>query len=430
MGNLTDKFKSMGITLGGSKPPIPMPPGSPGSPERQESASNLYPRQEAKAVPIDQVVQGSYRSTIYGDIFAVESLYPLTYTHGASELNGSHSLQTITEWAKASQLANSPRDNFVFLDTETTGLAGGTGTFAFLVGVGRLTPQGFNLVQFFMRTPGEETALLAALSEWMEPFDAIVTYNGKSFDAPLLNTRYVMQGLTSPLIGAPHVDLLHLARRLWRDRLPSRSLKAVEVDILGASRGQDEVPSWMIPELYFNYLRSGDAGPLGGVFYHNAIDVVSLAALFNHTSQMLDDPLHFKDQPGLDLVALAKLFEDMGYLDKAVQLYEVGMERGLPEDFFWKTVERFAYLHKRQKEWPAAVALWQKAASHGETYAYVELAKYFEHEQRRSDLAIEWTLKAIDQLDQPQVPSYLRRQWRPDLERRLARLRAKTTRTD
>ena len=431
MGSLSDKFKAMGINLGVTKPAQPAPiPGqdaieNPAGGENQPG-SRLYPRSEKKVISIDQVVHGSYHPTIYGDIFGVETVYPPDYSHGNSQLANSHSIQTISQWAKASHLADALLDGFIFLDTETSGLAGGTGTFAFLVGVGRYTPQGFRLMQFFMRTPGEEAALLAALSQWMEPFEAIVTYNGKSFDAPLLNTRYVMQGLTSPLIGVPHFDLLHLSRRLWRDRLPSRTLKSVETDILGASRTQEEVPGWMVPELYFEYLRSGDASPLSGVFYHNAIDILSLVALFGHTSRMLDDPLSFKDQPGLDLVALAKLYEDLGDLDKAVQLYEVGLDRDLPEEFFWKTVERFATLYKRQKEWPAALALWQKAAGHGELYAFVELAKYFEHEQRDPAQAAGWTSRALDQINQLHIPTTQRKQWRAELERRLQRLKSKS----
>ncbi len=428
MANLSDKFKSMGINLGAAKPGKPPASGEESGGEALQSSQGtlLYPRPEKKAVPIDQVVAGSYRSTIYGEIFAVETLYPPDYSHGRTRVLSSNSIKLVSQWARASQLADSTPGSFVFLDTETSGLAGGTGTFAFLVGVGRHTAQGFDLVQFFMRTPGEEAALLAALSEWMEPLDAIVTYNGKAFDAPILNTRYILQGMTSPIHGLPHVDLLPLARRLWKDRLPSRTLKAVENDILGASRSEEEVPGWMVPELYFNYLHDGDARPLRGVFYHNAVDVVSLAALFSHTSSLLDDPLAHYDQPGLDLVSMAKLYEDLGHLDLAVQLYEVGIQRGLPEEFFWKTVERYSYLHKRQKEWPTALALWQKAASHGEMYAFIELAKYYEHEQRDPAQAVEWTQKGIDQINQPTTPSFVRSAWRKELEHRLVRLKSKT----
>ena len=425
MDNLSDKLKAMGVRLGAPKP-LPPPGEELAAPQPgDEPPGRLLPRGERKPLPIEAVVQGSYRPTIYGEIFAVETLYPAGYIHGSVPLKGNHTFNTMADWARASQLAQAQLEGFIFLDAETSGLAGGTGTFAFLVGLGRYVPQGFQLMQFFMRTPGEEAALLAALSEWIEPFEALVTYNGKSFDAPLLNTRYVLQGLNSPLLGVPHVDLLHLARRLWRERLASRSLKAIETDILGATRTQEEVPGWMVPELYFEYLRSGDASPLSGVFYHNALDVVSLAALMGHTSRMLDDPLGHLDQPGLDLVSLGRLYEDMGDLDRAIQLYEAGLERGLPEDFYWKTVARFAELYKHQKAWPPALALWQKAAGHGELYAFVELAKYYEHEQRDPAQAAEWTEQALDRVGQPAFPGYQRTIWRGELEHRLARLRAK-----
>src|SRR5450759_4015638 len=145
MGSLSDKFKAMGINLGVTKPAQPAPiPGqdaieNPAGGENQPG-SRLYPRSEKKVISIDQVVQGSYHTTIYGDIFGVETVYPPDYSHGNSQLAHSHSIQTISQWAKASHLADALLDGFIFLDTATSGLAGGTGTFAFLVGVGRYTP--------------------------------------------------------------------------------------------------------------------------------------------------------------------------------------------------------------------------------------------------------------------------------------------------
>jgi uncharacterized protein YprB with RNaseH-like and TPR domain len=145
-------------------------------------------------------------------------------------------LGIIAQWAREPRLAEVEPDTFAFLDTETTGLAGGTGTYAFLVGVGRYDGEDFHLAQFFMRDPAEEPALLWALTDFLGPCQALVTFNGKAFDVPLLNARYITNGETPSLTSTAHLDLLPLARRLWRDRLPSRALGYLEEHILGLTR--------------------------------------------------------------------------------------------------------------------------------------------------------------------------------------------------
>ena len=153
-------------------------------------------------------------ATIYGDTFVTVKHYDPDYRHGLLNFFNVPSLKMISEWGKVSGFSELAAPQIAFLDTETSGLAGGTGTFAFLVGLGYYTPTGFDVVQFFMRDPSQEPAMLAALSEWLTPFLALVTFNGKSFDLPLFNTRYTLNGLTSPLTQFIHIDLLHLARRL------------------------------------------------------------------------------------------------------------------------------------------------------------------------------------------------------------------------
>jgi tetratricopeptide (TPR) repeat protein len=157
------------------------------------------------------------------------------------------------------------------------------------------------------------------------------------------------------------------------------TLGEVERQILGLGRTQEEVPGYLVPQIYVDYLKSGDARPLAGVFYHNAMDVLSLAGLFTHTAALLDDPQGFSELPGLDLVALAHLFEELEHYDDAVSLYALGLGRDIPEEHFWKTVMRYALLYKRRGEWEKAVALWEKAAGHGDVAACIELAKYYEH---------------------------------------------------
>jgi uncharacterized protein YprB with RNaseH-like and TPR domain len=401
MPSLSDKLKALGVQVGAGD----LPPARP---------RNLY--------SIDQVLDGRLLDTSQGQTYVVEARYPPDYRHGAKPIQITAPLHVIAEWAGEQRLRDFTPGSFAFLDTETTGLQGGAGTYAFLIGVGRFDGDEFHLAQFFMRDPVEEPAQLAALEEFLAPCDALVTFNGKAFDLPLLWSRYIVQGWRPPFSETAHVDLLHLARRLWRDRLPNRSLGSLEVEILGAPRTDEDVPGWMIPQLYFDYLRSGDARPLKNVFYHNAIDVVSMAALFNHMAGLLAEPLAGQIDHGIDLVALAKLFESMGDLDRATRLYIHALEQDLPEPNLIEAIQRLAMIHKRQENFPEAVALWEQAARHQHLDAHIELAKFFEHRLGDAGQALYWTESAIEVVNQPGFSPYERRQWLADLEHRRQRL--------
>ncbi len=352
----------------------------------------------------------------------------MDYRHGWAPLETDAPLNLMAAWAKDARLLEMPLEKFAFLDTETSGLSGGTGTYAFLVGAGRFEENAsgrvFRLLQFFMRDPGEEPALLEALADFLAPCQGLVTYNGKAFDAPLLKTRYTLHDIPVPFEDYAHVDLLHLARRLWRDRLPSRTLKYIEENVLGAPRTSEEVPGYEIPWLYFDYLRTGDVSEMKGIFYHNAMDIVALAAMFGLTASMLHDP--FNDeliQHGLDVIALAKLHEDLDQWDRATRLYERGLEMDLDEGDFWKAVHRLSVLQKRRGDLESAVGLWEQAAAQGHVYAHVELAKHYEHRIRDYQEAQKWAQNALNQvISDDDLPNYIREHWQAELEHRLKRL--------
>jgi hypothetical protein len=324
------------------------------------------------------------------------------------------------------RLADLPLESFAFLDTETSGLAGGTGTYAFLVGVGRFEGGTFRLAQFFMRDPSEEAALLEGLMDFLAPCAALVTFNGKAFDAPLLVTRYSLHSIPVPFKDFAHLDLLPLARRLWRDRLPSRALKYLEENVLAAPRTTDEVPGYEIPYLYFDYLRTGDAAPLKGVFYHNAMDIVALAALMNHMASILHAPFDGQVQHGLDFIALAKLFEDLDRREEAARLYERGLQAGVSEANFGAVVQRLSALQRRRGDLESATALWQKAAAEGHVYAHIELAKYYEHHRGDYAEALKWTKSAEGLVSSLDIPRYEYRHWVEELEHRKNRLQEKS----
>jgi uncharacterized protein len=400
---LAGKLKSLGVKLGTA--------------DIQPQNSN-----SKKETAIQTVVDGHFVSTRQGETFVSEQAYPSDYRHGLTPLRVSVPLVTIAQWAHDNRLADLPLESFAFLDVETSGLAGGTGTYAFLVGVGRFEGDTFHLAQFFMRDPAEESAMLEGLIDFLAPNAALVTFNGKAFDAPLLVTRYLLHNLPVPFKDFAHLDLLPLARRLWRDRLPSRALKYLEENVLAAPRTVDEVPGYEIPYLYFDYLRTGDAAPLKGVFYHNAMDIVALAALMNHMASILHAPFDGQVQHGLDFIAMGKLFEDLNRREEAARLYERGLEAGLGEVDFGSAVRRLSALQRRRGNLESAVNLWQKAAAKGHVYAHIELAKYYEHQRSNYVEALKWTQTAEELINSLDIPRFEYRHWMEELEYRKKRL--------
>ena len=401
MPSLADKLKSLGVKVSAREIPAPKPD---------------------EHFPIDSVMTGALASNSLGETFIHEERFAADYRHGHAPIQLQAPLNVMSAWAADARLRELPIESFAFLDTETSGLSGGTGTYAFLVGVGKFVNDEFVLQQFFMRDPSEESALLEGLGEFLASAQALVTFNGKAFDAPLLVTRYTLHGIPVPFKEFAHLDLLPLSRRLWRDRLESRALKYLEENILFAPRTVEEVPGYEIPYIYFDYLRDGDARPLKGVFYHNAMDVVAMAALLSHTAKMLEDPFHEGIEHGLDVIALAKLYEDLGQWDTAARLFERGLEKGISEENFVETVRRLSILQKRRGDFDEAIHLWEEAAGNGHIYAFIELAKYYEHKKRDAKSALKWTKSAQKQIEISDLPVYVQKHWMEELAHRRQRL--------
>jgi len=406
MASISERLKSLGVNLGG------------------ESLSSQPKRVD---FPIEKVIEGQTQDTPFGEAFVVEEFFDTDHLHGKAPLRFPPELDRVAAWARDARLASIESGGFLFLDTETTGLAGGSGTYAFLVGVGRFEEGGFRQMQFFLRDPIEEPALLAALESFAAPSDAIVSFNGKSFDIPLLNTRYLTNSAPTPFTELAHLDLLHLARRLWRDVLPSRALGDLETEILGINRTQEDTPGWMIPEMYTDYLRSGDARPLQGIFYHNTMDILSMASLLELMAQKLAAPLGNKEQPE-ELFAIGRLFADLGFSEEAIEVYEGTLGLKLKDDTKFRLVENLALLQRRRGDYESAVELWESAVQDGQIYAHVEIAKYYEHRSKEFDRALSYTQAAIDIVESSDTARYERIHWTPLLEHRLARLERKQAR--
>jgi len=312
----------------------------------------------------------------------------------------------------------------VFLDTETTGLAGGTGTCAFLIGIGAVEGMQFVVRQFLLRDYPEEKALLQALAETLQRCECLVTFNGKTFDVPLLETRYALARMKSPFETLLHLDALHPARRLWKLRLESCKLTDLESAVLGIRR-EGDVSGSEIPGIYFDYLRTGDARGLQPVFYHNALDILALAALTVQLARALADAGTL-DSP-LDLFSLSRIQGATGSSVQSVATCQQALATGLPHPIEGQALRHLALLLKRQQQYELAAEAWLELTRREPPLAIEaceELAIYYEHRRRDCKTAWEFTAVALERLRE-QSPSLFRLS---RFTHRLDRLEKKLTR--
>lgn len=378
---------------------------------------------------IEDIVNGAYVETAEGPCFVAEQNWPAGSLHGGFELSRllAEANGAVPHLARDPDLVGFDFRQTTFLDIETTGLAGGTGTYAFLVGIGQFEPDGgFRIRQFFMPGIHAERALLAAVSEAVGQQPTVVTFNGKAFDVPLLSTRYILARCRSPFDGAAHLDLLPAARRLWSARLPSCALCALEESILGLTRHED-IPGWEIPGVYTQYVCEGVLDRLPQVFAHNAQDVVSMAALAGRMCRMFHDPDAAGITHGVDWFSLGRLYEDLGWVERSIAAYHRALATQLPPALWDATLFHLSFLHKRREAWEDAVALWQDLVAMRPPrwlYPFVELAKFYEHQRSDYETALSLVREAIRLVESFQLVP--RRQTRSsalaELKHRQARL--------
>jgi hypothetical protein len=373
-----------------SPPPAPVP-------SRERVASGAY---------VQDLISGAVVSTPCGQHFETEKLWERHRRHGSMDISALADLpDDLLAQLSDGTISRAHPTKWAFLDTETTGLAGGTGTYAFLIGVGSIEPAGFRLRQFFMRDYGEEASQLHRLAEYLAQFDVLVTYNGKAYDQPLLETRFRMARARHPFGRMEHLDLLFGARRLWKLRLESCRLVDLENQILGVER-QGDLPGEMIPYCYFGYLRTKRAFDLVPIFHHNAIDILSLACLTAIVPFAFRSPETAALGHGADFVGLARWLDRSGRHDEAVRLLRRAVEMGLPDALLFKTLWDIAGMEKKLGREDAALAAVTELAASRNPYrvrALEVLAKHYEHRERNYAMALEMTRTARELEDSPAI---------------------------
>src|SRR3989442_5396176 len=296
-------------------------------------------------------------------------------------------------------------EKWLVLDTETPGLAGGTGTYAFLIGLAWWDAGGLQAEQFFMRDFAEEHSVLQELSQRVAERPVLVTFNGKSFDWPLLENRFTMtRSIARPKLAA-HLDLLHPARVLWKLRLGSVRLVELERHVLDAPRlgwhRENDVSSALIPQFYFDYLRGGPAEPLAAVVRHNQMDLRGLAALFGKINTLLSEQTSDATEiESLDLFGLSRFLQRRGESDRAHSACAQALEIGLPAEFRPQARRDLAQMAKRRGEHTRAAEIWLEivADGHDGIHACEQLAIYYERHAKDFPRATEFAQLALAKL--------------------------------
>ena len=367
---------------------------------------------------IEELLSGEVVTTPLGQHFETVRLWENHRRHGSVYVGDLAELpEDLLEPLSAGSIPRAHPMRWAFLDTETTGLAGGTGTYAFLIGVGSVDAEGFRLRQFFMRDYGEEASLLWRLAEHLAQFDVLITYNGKAYDQPLLETRFRMARSRHPFERMEHLDLLFGARRLWKLRLESCRLVDLENRILGVERDGD-LPGEMIPYVYFDYLRSRKAFEIVPIFHHNAIDILSLACLTAIVPSAFRSPAATGLRHGADLIGLARWMLQAERHEEAIGLFRRAIEMGLPDDLLFRTMWETAAVERKLGRVDAALAAMTELAGSRNPFrvrALEELAKHYEHREKNYAMALEMTRSALAFEDTPEV-----RRREDRLKRRLA----------
>jgi len=337
----------------------------------------------SKNEEIHDLVKGEY---IAENVFLVENRFKINYLHQGNEIKKYKVHPLILKY---SSLKAAMLEDLLFIDTETTGLAGGSGTYVFLIGIGFFSNDEFILKQFFLTDIGSEKNLIEQFQKELDKTKIFVSFNGKSYDIPLLKARSIVNGCKDKVTPLANIDLLHISRRMWREKLENYSLQNIEQNILKSRReGELDIPGSEIPEAYFNYLDSRNAEDMKNVIYHNKLDILSLTVLLERMNYILSN----SDYTGANQYEIGRMYLQNNFHKEAINIFESIKEC---DPTILPAIRELSFIHKRNEDFLKASKLWLQAVKYNEYYAYIELAKLEEHKNRNFKKALEWTEKAL-----------------------------------
>jgi uncharacterized protein len=357
-----------------------------------------------------------------------EVKYPLSHKHGNYCFKDF--LTAVDIWNR--QPINHPlsatghrAEELFFFDTETTGLGGGVGNTIFILGYASISGDQLILKQHILPNPGAEVPLYQSFLEKVN-YKTLVTYNGKSFDWPQVKTRHTLVREHVPKLPAfGHFDLFHAARRLWKHKLDRLKLAVVEKEVLGVER-VDDIPGYLAPIIYFDFIESKQPDGMLGILKHNEIDILSLVTLYTHLTFQLSGL--DKNQTRKESYEVGRWFASLGEKNEAEKVMKKLVEGS---DFTsFQAKHALAYQNKKDRNWETALNLFLEVAHSGDieiSYeACIETAKIYEHRLKDNELAIDYCLKALEIINQSDIVQKFKKQKLLDqLQARLNRLEKK-----
>lgn len=385
---------------------------------------NNQPNKKFIGPDIHEVIHGTICNNEWGSFYLIEKRYPLNHDHGGYNLGQAVEM----DYSPMSKLfsASNPQiciKDLVFLDTETTGLSGGTGTVAFLIGAGFFENDAFILQQYFMRDYNEEPAMLKNLNDVLISHKGLVTFNGKAFDWNLLETRFTSSRMRIGLRDTVHIDLLYPSRMLWKLKYESCRLSALEENILKIRR-IDDIPGYMIPGVYFKYLEDRNASEIKKVISHNEKDILSMVSLMARINSILGNPLN-EARDAWELLGAGRLFERREDCNTAIVCYNK-CTTSVNQTVRDMSLKKLAYIHKRNKDYSRATEYLESLLSCSKTPnipAMIELAKLYEHRIKDIPKALSVVHEAVNFCSQA---GFIRNLYYNDLKMRIERLKRKT----
>ena len=372
--------------------------------------------------PLEELVPGQWINTTFGDIFRAEFTYDLDEIYGNLDMRGIFDIdsQHISDNFQLDEKHNI--DSILFIDTETTGLAGGSGTVAFMIGLGWVENNSFVVHQYFISQLNHEEGMLEYIANFAANFTCLASFNGKSYDVPLLNTRYVMNRLVPVFEDFEHIDLLHQSRALWKYSLRDCKLKTLEAELMDLHR-EGDIPGEMIPQVYFEYLESGVVDRIERVFFHNRFDIVTMLGVLQLIMQSVQTVAPESDP--LKDYAKGRIFHKKKDIERSIQHYENVLNSNISISRRIVTLLELASIYKKEKMIDKAVELWQQTVEIDYSFtAFVELAKYYEHDEKNAEKALATAQKAAEGLG-----SYKYKE-QEEIQKRIERLNRKVTKNN
>jgi len=345
---------------------------------------------------VDVMVRGRIRTNEYGNFYLIEKKMPVSFQHGGFELGAALEVSGDAITALGGEQCEGLRaEQLLYLDTETTGLSGGAGTVAFLIGTGFFERDEFVIRQYFMRDYNEETAMLAELQKLFAAHKGFVTFNGKAFDINLLQSRFISNRFRPSFRDFPNVDLLYPSRRVWGLKLESCRLSSLEESILGQYR-QDDIPGAQIPSVYFKYVEDRDASEIKRVISHNELDILSMVSLLTKLSTMMSNPFSETDC-GFELLGMGRLFEANGKTEDMMECLKA-CTSSKHFSVRMRAVRKLTGVYKRNGSYEQALEHWKAVDADNpefETFHLIEMAKYYEHRVKDPEQALKIAEKAV-----------------------------------